>query len=41
MSDLHTRVLGSLPSADFSWDDPKSDVSLEFVRLLCSVNGVS
>ena len=40
-SDLHTRVLGSLPSADFSWDDPESDVSLEFVPLLCSVNSVS
>ena len=39
--DLHMRVLGSLPSADFSWDDPESDVSLQFVRLLCRLNGVS
>ena len=39
--DLHTRVLSSLPSADFSWDDPESDVSLEYVRLLCRLNGVS
>ena len=32
--DLHTRVLGSLPSADFSWDDPESDVSLEFASVV-------
>ena len=35
--DLHKRVLGSLPSADFSWDDPESDVSLEFASFVMQV----
>ena len=33
-SDLHTRVLGSLLSADFSCHDPESDVSLEFASFV-------
>ena len=33
-SDLHKRVLGSLPSADFSCHDPESDVSLEFASVV-------
>ena len=40
-SDLHKRVLGSLPSADFSCHDPESDVSLNLLCLLIIVNGVS
>ena len=33
-SDLHKRVLGSLPSADFSCHDPESDASLEFASVV-------
>ena len=36
--DLHKRVLGSLPSAEFSWDDSESDVSDGFGPfILCFV----